>query len=116
MDSAKISVFEQTDEVGLGSFLERKNGGALETKIGLVILSDLTNEALERKLADEELSGLLELADLTESDGTGFEAMRLLDSASGRGGFTGGLCGELLTRSLATGGLTSGLLGTSHWK
>jgi hypothetical protein len=40
----------------------------LETQIQLVLLSDLTNQALKRKLAEQQLSGLLETADLTQSD------------------------------------------------
>ena len=46
----------------------------------LEVLSDLTNEPLEGELPDEEFGGLLVLADLTESDGTGAETMGLLDA------------------------------------
>lgn len=42
-------------------------------------------ETLEGELSDEKLSGLLVATDLTESDGTGLVAVRLLDT-SGRGG------------------------------
>ena len=39
------------------------------------------NELMEWELPDEEFGGLLVLADLTESDGTGAEAMGLLHAA-----------------------------------
>ena len=40
--------------------------------------------------------------------------MGLLDASGGWGGLTGSLGGELLTRSLSSGGFTGGLLGTGH--
>ena len=49
----------------------------------LEVLSDFTNEPLEGKLPDKELSGFLVTPDLTESDGTRTESVRLLDSSSG---------------------------------
>lgn len=49
----------------------------------LEVLSDFSNETLKGELADEKLCGFLVAPDLTESDGTGPEAMRLLDSSSG---------------------------------
>jgi len=42
-----------------------------------------TNKPLEGKLLDEELRELLVTPDLTESDGTRMESVRLLDSSSG---------------------------------
>ena len=87
---------------------------ALETEVGLEVLSDLTNETLEGKLSDEELGGLLVTPDLTEGDGSRAVAVGLLDSAGGRGGLAGGLGGELLAGGLASSGLAGGLLSTSH--
>ena len=43
----------------------------LEAEIDLEVLRDLTNQTLERKLADEELGVLLVLSDLTKSDSAG---------------------------------------------
>ena len=40
--------------------------------------------------------------------------MGLLDYTGGGGGLPGGLGGQLLPGSLSSGGLTGGLLGTSH--
>ena len=50
--------------------LEGEDGGGLEAEVRLEVLGDLADEA-EGELADKELGGLLVLADLTESDGTG---------------------------------------------
>jgi hypothetical protein len=67
MDGAQVGVLEQANKVGLGSLLKGEHSGSLEAEIGLEILSNLTDKALERQLADEELSALLVAADLTES-------------------------------------------------
>ena len=70
----------------------------------LVVLGDFTNETLERQLADQEFGRLLVATNFTESDGTGAEAMRLLDTTgSGHGRLTGLLGSELLAGGLATG-------------
>ena len=59
-----------------------------------------TYQTLEGQLADQKLSRLLVATNLTESDGTGLVAVRLLDT-TGRGGrLAGGLGGELLTGGL----------------
>jgi hypothetical protein len=116
VDSAKIGVLEKTNEVGLGGFLEGKDGRSLETKVGLEILGDLTDKTLERELADEQVGGLLVTTDLTESDGSRTVTVRLLDSSSGWGRLTSSLGGELLARSLSSGGLAGGLLGTGHFE
>ena len=114
MDGAEVGVLEEADEVSLGRLLEGEDGGGLEPEVGLEVLGDLADEALEGELADEELGGLLVLADLTESDGTGPVAVGLLDATGGGGGLASRLGGELLAGGLASGGLTGGLLGTSH--
>ena len=72
VDRAEVGVFEEADEVGLGSFLEGENRRALEPKWfsdqGLEVLGDLTGEALGRELvADEELGGLLVPADVVSA-------------------------------------------------
>ena len=70
----------------------------------------------ETDLADEELSGLLVLADLTESHGSRSVPMGLLDSSSGRSRLPCSLGGELLPGGLASGGLACSLLSTRHCK
>ena len=70
VDGAEVGVLEEGDEVGLDGLLESTDGAALEAKVALEVLGDLTDKALEGQLADEELGGLLVATDLTESDGT----------------------------------------------
>jgi hypothetical protein len=110
VDGAEVGVLEQGDEVGLDGLLESTDGGGLEAEIGLEVLSDLTDKALERQLADEKLSGLLVATDLTESDRSWLVAVGLLDTAGRRRGLAGGLGGELLAGSFATGGLACEVL------
>ena len=114
VDGAEVRVFEETDEVGLGGFLEGEDGAALEAKIRLEVLGDLADEALERELPDEELRGLLVAADLPEGDGAGAVAVRFLDTAGRRGGLARGLGRELLAGGLASRGLACGLLRSGH--
>merc|ERR1712025_897442 len=83
VDGAEVGVLEETDHVGLGGFLEGKDGGALESEVVLEFGSDFTDESLEGELADEEFSGFLELSDFTESDGSGSESVGSLDSTGG---------------------------------
>ncbi len=115
VDSAEVGVLEETDEVSLRSLLESHDGRGLEAKIGLEVLGDLTDETLEGELAEQKLGGLLVPPDLTEGDSARPVPVGLLDTSGGGGGLAGGLGGERLTGSLASGGLTSSLLGTSHF-
>ena len=114
VDGAQVGVLEKADEVRLRSLLEGQDGRGLEAKVSLEVLGDLTDQALEGELADQELSGLLVLSDLTESDGTGAVTMGLLHSAGSRGALTSSLGGQLFAGSLASGRLASSLLSTSH--
>ena len=114
VDGAEVGILEEADEVGLSGLLEGKDGRSLEAKVALEVLGDLADEALERKLADEEVGGLLVTADLTQGDGTRSVTVGLLDASGGGGGLASGLGGELLAGSLSSGGLAGGLLGTSH--
>merc|ERR1712110_1304228 len=66
-------------KVGLGCFLESANGGRLETQIGLEILSDLPNQTLEGKFADEQFSRLLVATNLPQGHGTRAVTMGFLD-------------------------------------
>ena len=114
VDGAQVGVLEQTDDVGLSGLLKGEDGGGLEAEVALEVLGDLTNEALEGKLSEEELSGLLELADLTKSHGSGAVTVGLLDTSGGGGALAGGLGGEGLAGGFATGRFAGSLLGTSH--
>ena len=114
VDGAQVGVFEESYEVGLGSFLEGHDGGGLEAEISLEVLGDFTDKTLEGEFTDEELSALLVTTDLTESYGTGPVPVGFLDTSCSRGGLASSLGGELLAWGLASGGLAGGLLGTSH--
>ncbi len=113
VDGAQVGVLKQAHQVRLGSLLQRQHGGALEAQVGLEVLGNLTHQALEGQLADEQLRGLLVLADLTQGHCAGPVAMGLLHTAGGGRGLARGLGGQLLAGRLATGGLAGGLLGAS---
>lgn len=70
VDGAQVGVFEKGDEVCLNGLLKSTDGGRLEAEVGLEVLCDFTDQTLEWKLADEELSRFLVTTDLTESNGS----------------------------------------------
>jgi len=86
----------------------------LETKVGLKVLGDFTDQTLERELADQELSGFLISPDFSQSDGSRTVTMGLLHASGGGGALSGGLGGQLLPGRLASSGFPGGLLGTCH--
>ena len=117
MDGAEVGVFEETNEVSLSSLLEGEDGGGLESEVVLELRGNLSNESLEGELSDEEFGALLESSDFSESNGTGSESVGLLDTTSGGSlGLLGLLLGDVLSGGLATGVLSSGLLGSCHFK
>ena len=116
VDGAQVGVLEQTNKVSLGGLLQGQDGRSLESEIGLEVLGDLTDKALEGQLADEELSGLLVSADLTKSHGTGSVSVGLLHTSGGGGGLAGSLGGELLAGGFASGRLAGGLFSTGHFE
>ena len=69
VDGAQVGVLEQAHQVGLAGLLQRQDGGALEAQVGLEVLGDLADQALEGQLADQQLGALLVLADLAQGDG-----------------------------------------------
>ena len=115
VDGAQIGVLKETNKVSLRSFLEGHDGRALEAEVSLEVLGNLTHQTLEGKLADEELRGFLVSPDFTESHSARPVAMGFLHTSGGGGRFASGLGGQLLARSLTSGGFTGGLLGTSHF-
>ncbi|KFM28646.1 hypothetical protein F751_0803, partial [Auxenochlorella protothecoides] len=86
VDGSQVGVLEQADQVGLGGLLQGQHGGGLEAQVGLEVLGDLADQALEGQLADQQLRGLLVLADLAQGDGSGPVAVRLLHSSRRGGG------------------------------
>ena len=114
MDGTQVGVLEESYEVCLGSLLEGHDGGGLESEVGLEVLGDFTDQALEGQLADEQLGRLLVATDLTKSHGTGTVTMGLLDSSGGWGTLTSGLGSQLFAGGFASSRFTGSLLGTSH--
>ena len=80
VDGAEVGVLEQPDQISLSSLLQGADSCRLEAEVGLEVLGDLADQALEGQLADQQLSRLLEAADLAQGDGAGSEAMGLLDA------------------------------------
>jgi histone H3 len=94
MDSAQVSILKKTNEVGLRRLLKGKDGRGLEAKIGLEVLSNLTDKALEGRLANEQLGRLLVFTNLTEGDGSGTVTVGLLHTSGGGCRLTGSLENE----------------------
>ena len=116
MDSAQVGVLEETDEVSLGSLLQGHDSGGLEAEISLEVLGDLTDQALEGQLADQQLGALLVPTDLTESHCSWPVSVGLLHTSGGWGALTGSLGSQLFARSLSSSRFTGSLLGTGHFE
>jgi hypothetical protein len=114
MDGAQVGVLKEANQVSLTGLLQSHDSRALEPQVGLEVLGNLPDQALEGQLADEELSGLLVPPDLTEGHCAGPVPVGLLDTSGGGGALPSGLGGQLLPGGLASGGLPSCLLGASH--
>lgn len=114
VDGAEVGVFEEGDEVSLSSLLEGKDGGGLESEVRLELLGNLSDESLERKLSDEELSGLLVSSDLSESDCSWSISVGLLHTSGLGGGLSGGLGANVLSGSFSSDVLSSSLLCSGH--
>jgi len=112
VDGAEVGVFEETDHVGLGGFLEGEDGGRLESKVVLEVSGDISDESLEGELADEELSGFLELSDFSEGNCAGSESVGSLDTTGSLLG--GSLGGNVLSGVFTSSRLACGHLGTGH--
>ena len=61
VDSSQVGVLKEAHQVGLSSLLEGQHSAALEAQVSLEVLGDLTNQALEGQLPDQELGALLVL-------------------------------------------------------
>ena len=84
-------------------------------EISFEILSNFSNKTLERELANQKFGRLLVTTNLAEGYSSRPVTMGLLDSTGGRSAFSGGLCGQLLTGSFASGTFSCRLLGTRHF-
>ena len=95
--------------------MESSDSGRLESQVGLEVLGDLTDQTLEGKLSDQELSRFLVSSDLSKSDGSWSVTMRFLDSSSSWGALSGGLGCQLFSWSLSSSRFTGSLLGSCHF-
>ena len=68
VDGGQIGVLEQPNQIGLTRALQRHDGVRLELQVRLEVLRHLPHQALERKLAAEQLRPLLVAADLAQGD------------------------------------------------
>ena len=65
MQGAHVAVLEQPHQVRLRRLLDRLKRRSLEPQVALALLGDLADQALERKLSDEEVRALLVSADFS---------------------------------------------------
>lgn len=56
VDSAEIGVLEERNKVGLSCFLESQNSLTLESDFLFELSGDLTDQSLEGKLSDKQIS------------------------------------------------------------
>merc|ERR1719422_1235792 len=82
VDCAEVGVLKEPHQIGLTCFLKSSDSRTLEPQVSLEVLGNLTDQALEGQLSDEELSGLLVSSDLTKSHGTRSVSVGLLHSSS----------------------------------
>ena len=52
VDSTQVGIFEESDQVSFGGFLESHDGRGLEAKISFEVLGDFSYQSLERKFSD----------------------------------------------------------------
>ena len=115
VDGAEVGVFEETGHVSFGGFLESEDGRGLESEVVLVLRGDFSDESLEGKLSDEELSRFLESSDFSESDGTGSESVGLLETTGGVGLLDGALVGDVLSGGFSSGVLSGSGFSSGHF-
>ena len=115
VNGAKVGVFEEGDEVSLGSFLKGEHSWALESEFLLELVGDFSDESLEGEFSDEEISGFLIFSDFSEGNCSGFESVGFLDSGGDWSWFSGDfLCDQLFSGYLLGSWFSSGLFCSSH--
>ena len=115
VNGAQVGVFEEGDEVSLGSFLKGQNSGALESEFLLELVGDFSDESLEGKFSDEEVSWLLVFSDFSEGNCSGFESVGFLDTGGDGGALSGDFLGnQLFSGDLLSSALPCGLFSSSH--
>merc|ERR1712048_907502 len=88
VDGAEVGVFEKTNHVGLSGFLESEDSRGLESEVVLEVVGDFSHESLEWEFSNEELGRLLELSDVSKSNGSWSESVWSLDSSWNGWGFS----------------------------
>ena len=78
VNSTEIGILEERTQKRLRGLLESKDGGGLETQVGLEILGNLTDKTLEGQLADKQLRAFLVLANLADRNSTRSPSMLFL--------------------------------------
>ena len=101
MDGTQVGVLHDPNQICLRRLLYSQNGVRLEAQIALEVLSNLANQTPKRLLAKEEISSLLVLADLTESDGARTESVGFLDPTAGRSALACGFRSKSLSVLIA---------------
>ena len=115
VDGAQVGVFEEGDKVSFSGFLEGKHGWALESELLLELVSDFSDESLEGKFSDEEVSGLLVFPDFSEGNCSWLESVGFLDTGGDWGALSGNLLGnQLLPGNLLGSRFSGGLFSSSH--
>lgn len=109
VDGAQVRVLEETHKISFSGLLKREDRRGLKAEALFEILTDLSNKPLEGQLADKEIRGFLEPADLFECDGTGPVTAGLFNATDNRCVFPGRLiclagCSE---SQVLAGGLAS---------
>ena len=115
MDSTQVGVLKQTNKVSLTGLLQSHDSRALETQVSLEVLGNFSYQALEGKLADQQLSAFLVPTDLPESHSSRPVAMGLLDSSSSWSTLPCSLGGQLLPWGLASSRFPCSLLSSCHF-
>ena len=110
---AQVGVFEESDQVGFRGFLQCHDGRRLKANVRLEVLCDLTNEALERQLADQQICAFLVATNFPQ----GFRAwsVGVASSPPPAGAVPCSLDGQVHSRCLSTGGFTYSLFRAWHF-
>jgi len=77
MDGTEIGVLEETNEISLRGLLKGGDGRRLKAQIVFESGSNLTNEALEGKLANQQISALLITTDFTKGHGSFLSVIKI---------------------------------------
>ncbi len=116
MNGAQVGVLEQAHEVGLARLLQSEDGEGLELEVGVKVGRHLTNEALERALANKELRVFLVAPDLAQGHSAWAVTVDFLGLAVGWGRPQRRLRGQRPARRLAPRALARGLLRACHFE